>query len=69
MHRGHPDYKEGVNGDLGAGQPWQKKTWEPTWKITKAKKGWGMAQVVEPLPSKYEALSSNTAPKTQRTLL
>jgi hypothetical protein len=42
-----------------------KKTQDPIQKITKAKKGWDMTQVVECLPSSYKALSSNpsTAPK------
>jgi hypothetical protein len=43
----------------------QEKTLDPIQKITKAKKrgagiARGMAKVVEPLPTKCEALSSNT---------
>jgi hypothetical protein len=36
----------------------QATTRNPTQKITKAKKGWGMAQVVECLPSKRKSLGS-----------
>jgi hypothetical protein len=32
---------------------------DPTWETTKAKTGWGVAQVAEHTPSKHEALSSN----------
>jgi hypothetical protein len=42
-----------------------KPTWaymrDPIWKIAKAKRGWGMTQVVECLPSKHKALSSSSS--------
>jgi hypothetical protein len=46
------------------GRPWAKKEREKDrfWKITKEKKSWVMAQVVEWLPSKNKVLSSNASP-------
>jgi hypothetical protein len=41
---------------LMTGQPEQKAQ-----TLTKAKQGWCMTQVVEPLPSKHQALSSNSS--------
>jgi hypothetical protein len=55
-----------VISDTKGGYKWfeivlmQKTTWDPTWKIIKAKRDWqGVAQVAESLPSKNEALNSN----------
>jgi hypothetical protein len=44
---------------------------DPIQEITKAKNGWGVAQVVEHLPSKCKVLSSNfgTAKKKKSTLI
>jgi hypothetical protein len=49
-------------------QPGKKQ--DPIWKVTKAKKAGGVAQVLELLPSKCEALSSNpsTAPSPKKEL-
>jgi hypothetical protein len=37
------------------------KKWDPIFKVTRAKRVEGMAQAVERLPSKCEALSSNSS--------
>jgi hypothetical protein len=54
-----------IGGSWSKAGPGQKQ--DPIWKITKVKRARGVAQVVEYLPSKFEALSSNpnTAKKTK----
>jgi hypothetical protein len=41
---------------------------DPFFKIARAKRARGMTQAVEPLPSKWEALSSNPIPPKTKTL-
>jgi hypothetical protein len=65
VHVYNPSYVGGTNRRIVVQPSPGKKTQDPIQKITKAKKGWDMTQVVECLPSSYKALSSNpsTAPK------
>jgi hypothetical protein len=54
----NPSYVEDIGRRIAVlGWSWAK-TWEPIWKITKAKRTWGIDQVIECLPSNHEDLSS-----------
>jgi hypothetical protein len=46
-------------GKCKIGGSWLGKKWEPVSKTTRAKRAGGMAQLLEYLPNKHEALSSN----------
>jgi hypothetical protein len=54
----NPVYLVGIGRrSWSKGSP-KQKAWDPVWKVTKAKKDWDVAQVVECLPSKSKALNS-----------
>jgi hypothetical protein len=55
----NPSYLGNRDRKIAAwGQP-QAKAWEPIWKTAIAQRARGVAQVVEPLPSKHKTLSLN----------
>jgi hypothetical protein len=58
-----PHYEAGIGRIVVLGQP-RSKTQDPIQKITKTKRAWGVAQVVEHLPSKCKALCSSSNPST-----
>jgi hypothetical protein len=58
----HAYYMGGIGERTGAwGQPWAKKHKTLPEKLLKPKWAGNLAQVVENLPSKYEAMSSNSS--------
>jgi hypothetical protein len=68
-HACNPSYVEGKGRRIMVwGLPWAK-TQDPTWKLTKPKKGISkrMAQVLEHLPSKHKVL--NSKPSTTITII
>jgi hypothetical protein len=62
----NPSYWEALSRRIMVrGWHWEK-TWDPIKKLNKTKRAGSVAQVVEHLPSKHEALSSNTAKKINK---
>jgi hypothetical protein len=62
-HTCNPSYSEGKDQeDRGLKSAWENSSRDPILKIpnTHKKKAGGVAQVVECLPSKYKAMSSNS---------
>jgi hypothetical protein len=62
-HGCHPSYMGGIGRRMTV-QASPGKIYAIKWKLTKAKKAWGVAQVEEYLLSKLIALSSNPVPHT-----
>jgi hypothetical protein len=56
-NRNYSGGRDSENCDL---KPVQAETWDPIWKIIKAKRAGGVVQVTEHLPRKCKALSSKT---------
>jgi hypothetical protein len=63
VHICNPGYLGGRDRIVAVWGQLAKLAWEPIWKQTQGKRTRGMAQVVERLPSKYEA--RNSIPNTE----